>query len=76
MSVGNTLERALQRISREDVVFKCIHEVKAVIDEDEKEVARKELGIDHEQGRQFLLVSTIECVLSVIKLNKENGVLL
>lgn len=46
------MERALQRISRDDVIIKCIHEMKAVTDENEKDVARKELGIEKEKGEQ------------------------
>lgn len=50
MFSGNTLERALQRINRDDVIIKCIHSVKPVTSEKEKEVARKELGVDGAKG--------------------------
>ena len=41
--VGNTLEKALNKIGREDIVNKCIFNVELVTDDVEKAVARVRL---------------------------------
>lgn len=41
--VGNTLEKALNKIGREDIVRKCIFNVELVTDDVEKAVARVRL---------------------------------
>ena len=38
-ATGNELERALQRINREDIVNQCMHNVEEVTSEDEKQQA-------------------------------------
>lgn len=43
MFVGNTLEKALNKIGREDIVRKCIFNVELVTDDVEKAVARVRL---------------------------------
>lgn len=48
------MERALQRISRQDVVSKCVREVKLVTDEQEKALAKKELRIDSDNGETMV----------------------
>lgn len=43
MCAGNTLEKALNKIGREDIVKKCIFNVELVTDDVEKAVARVRL---------------------------------
>jgi len=38
-ATGNELERALKRISREDIINQCMHNVEEVTDETEKQQA-------------------------------------
>lgn len=57
-ATGNELERALKRISREDIINQCMHNVEEVTDEDEKQQALVFLeGSTAATGGEFIVHS-------------------
>ena len=66
-ATGNNLERALKQIGRDDVIARCMHNIKEVTDVEEKAAARVYLDGGKANIHHVGILRMMQCSVIVVK---------